>query len=194
MPSTTAATAPLSDYEALSTSWAAACTARGTDLRGESLVNRDVLGQVQVPAATGILGEASAAELPLDGAAEPEPVPPPEKDPVHLPSLSPKMPTGGRILDPVPVRKHHGERVTGTLEIDNPDAEFLGALTRFISRQLSEVETMCGVTDMHCALTEASHRRSTIRTVGHRSAAASATERAPHLLPHGRSFRRGDLG
>jgi hypothetical protein len=46
MPSTTAATAPLSYYEALSTLRAAACTARGTDLRGESLVNFDVFGKV----------------------------------------------------------------------------------------------------------------------------------------------------
>src|SRR6185437_6692375 len=46
MPSTTAATAPLSDYEALSTLWAAAYTARGTDLRGKSLVNLDVLSSV----------------------------------------------------------------------------------------------------------------------------------------------------
>src|SRR5487761_107996 len=43
MRSTTSATAPLSHYEALSTLWAAACTARGTDLRGRSLVNLDVL-------------------------------------------------------------------------------------------------------------------------------------------------------
>src|SRR6185437_4726909 len=46
MPSTTAATAPLSHYEALSTLWAAAQTARGTDLRGKSLVNLDVLSPV----------------------------------------------------------------------------------------------------------------------------------------------------
>src|SRR5581483_10353891 len=46
MPSTTAATAPLSDYEVLSTLWAAAHTARGTDLRGKSLVNLDVLSPV----------------------------------------------------------------------------------------------------------------------------------------------------
>jgi len=46
MPNTTAATAPLSHYEALSTLWAAAYTARGTDLRGESLVNLDVLTPV----------------------------------------------------------------------------------------------------------------------------------------------------
>ncbi len=44
MPSTTAATAPVPYYEALSTLWAAACAARGGDLRGESLVNLDVLG------------------------------------------------------------------------------------------------------------------------------------------------------
>ena len=46
MPSTTSATAPLSYYEVLSTFWAAACPACGTDLRGQSLVNLDVLGPV----------------------------------------------------------------------------------------------------------------------------------------------------
>src|SRR6516165_9797685 len=39
-------TSPLSDYEALSTLWAAECAAPGTDLRGEALVNFDVLGPV----------------------------------------------------------------------------------------------------------------------------------------------------
>lgn len=46
MPSTTSATAPLPYYEALSTVWAATCTARGADLRGQSLVNFDVLTPV----------------------------------------------------------------------------------------------------------------------------------------------------
>ncbi|MGB6486877.1 MAG: hypothetical protein WBE91_08350, partial [Steroidobacteraceae bacterium] len=46
MRSTTAATHPVSYYEVLSTFWAAACAARGTDLRGQSLVNLDVLGPV----------------------------------------------------------------------------------------------------------------------------------------------------
>jgi len=347
MPSTTSATAPLSHYEALSTLWAAAYTARGTDLRGESLVNLDVLTpvphgfvaelgsklrpadiehglgqagsgqaagidvpdadtpvlaheprgqlvqemfatvsdlrmdgphtglasgalcdaerllvlavdargldllarrerdqgfeaevdadltgpvlpvfgdldlQIQVPAAPGILAKAAAKDLPFDRTAEPKPVLPPEKDhpvalpsngtrrlkgnppqglstppsrplaagvpgdckllahrlrgirvqaeelaaaagesdqieargpapvvpasgvvdlaaivpdPVHLPSLPLKMPTGGRILDPVPVRKHHGDRVVAMCEINNPDAEFSCESTRLTSR------------------------------------------------------------
>ncbi|MGB6488236.1 MAG: hypothetical protein WBE91_15275 [Steroidobacteraceae bacterium] len=46
MPSTTAATDPLSYYEVLSTLWAAAHAARGTDLRGQSLINLDVLNPV----------------------------------------------------------------------------------------------------------------------------------------------------
>lgn len=46
MPSTTDATYPLSHYEVFSTFWAAACAARGTDLRGQSLVNLDVFGPV----------------------------------------------------------------------------------------------------------------------------------------------------
>src|SRR5690348_3536827 len=46
MPSTTLATDPLSNYEALSTLWAAARSARGTDLRGKSLLNLDVLTPV----------------------------------------------------------------------------------------------------------------------------------------------------
>jgi hypothetical protein len=46
MPSTAATTDPLSHYEVLSTFWAAARTACGTDLRGQSLVNFDVLGPV----------------------------------------------------------------------------------------------------------------------------------------------------
>lgn len=349
MPSTTATTAPGSYYEALSTLWAAARTACGTDLRGKSLINLDVLTpvpdgfvakvrsklrpagiehgfgqagsgqsvridiadadapvlahepcgqlvqkmlaavrdlrmdgsrawltcstlcdgerlfvlavdawgldlltggerdqgletdvdadlpgpvlpvfgdldlQIQIPAAAGILREAAAEDLPLDGTAEPEPVPPPNEDhrivlqsngprrlegdppqrlstspsrplaagipgeselladrlhgirvqaeelaaavseidqieargpalvvppsgvvnlaaivpdPIHFPSLSAKMPTGGRILDPVPVRKHHGDRVIGTLEINNPDAEFSSEFARFTFRLL----------------------------------------------------------
>ena len=36
--------------------------------------------QVKVPAAAGILGKAAAEDFPLDGPAEPEPVPPPEED------------------------------------------------------------------------------------------------------------------
>jgi hypothetical protein len=43
MRSTTSATDPVSHYEVLSTFWAAACAARGTDLRGQSLVNLVVL-------------------------------------------------------------------------------------------------------------------------------------------------------
>src|SRR6185437_3560505 len=337
MPSTTSATAPLSDYEALSTLWAAACTARGTDLRGKSLVNLDVLGpmpcgfvvelgsklrpagieyglgqagpgqsagidiadadapilaheslgqlvqemlaavrdlrmdgphtqlasgalcdterplvlaiearrldllarrerdqgfeaevdpdltgpmlpvfgdldlQIQGPAAPGILAKAAAEHPPVHRTAEPKSVSlteenhgialqsngarrlegnppqglssPPSRplaagvpgdrklladrlhgirvqaeelaaaageidqieargpalvvpasgvvdlpaivpDPVHRPSLSLKMPAARRVLDPVPVRKHHGDRVMGTLEINNSDAEF----------------------------------------------------------------------
>jgi len=53
MPSTTAATDPLSYYEVLSALWAAACTARGTDLRGQSLVNLDVFN----PMPDGLLVE-----------------------------------------------------------------------------------------------------------------------------------------
>src|SRR5487761_441602 len=55
-------------------------------------------------------------------------------DPIHVPSLSPKMPTGGGILDPVPVREHHGDKVLGPFEINNPDAEFSCAFTRLTSR------------------------------------------------------------
>jgi hypothetical protein len=46
MPSATTTTDPLSYYEVLSTFWAAACTACGTDLRGQALVNLEVLGPV----------------------------------------------------------------------------------------------------------------------------------------------------
>src|SRR5690348_4483708 len=46
MLSTTSATDPLSHSEALSTLWAAARSTRGTDLRGKSLVNLDVLTSV----------------------------------------------------------------------------------------------------------------------------------------------------
>ena len=46
MPSTTAATDPVSHYEVLSTFWAAACAARGTDLRGKHLINLDAFGSV----------------------------------------------------------------------------------------------------------------------------------------------------
>ena len=46
MSRTTSATGPLSYYEVLSTFWAAACAARGTDLRGQPLFNFDVLSPV----------------------------------------------------------------------------------------------------------------------------------------------------
>ena len=337
MPSTTATTAPLSDYEALSTLWAAAHSARGTDLRGKSLVNLDVLSpvpdgliadlrsklrpagieyglgqagagqsrgiditdadasvlahqprgqlvqevlaaggnlrvdgphtrfasgtlcngkcplvlavdawgldhiarrerdqglqaqvdadlpdamfsvlrdldlKIQVPAAAGILGEAAAEDPAIYGAAEPEPVSPPEEHhgialqsdgprrlegdpsegfspppsrplaagiagdrkllahrlhgirvqaqelaaaageidqieargpalvvspsgvvdvpaivphPAHGPGLLLKVPTGGGILDPVPVREHHRDRIVVAIIFNNPDAEF----------------------------------------------------------------------
>jgi hypothetical protein len=240
MPSTTAATDPLSYYEVLSALWAAACSARGTDLRDQSLVNLDVLnsmpdglvmklgsklrpariehglgearsgesrrievadadtpalphqprGQLvqevlatvrdlgvdgprtrlacgtlsnsqrllvfsvparrldflsrgerseglqtevdaDLPGPTGILSEAAAEDPPLYRTAEPNPVPAPEEDGlaaivpdlVHRPSLSLKMPPG-RILDPAPVRKHHGDRVVAMRKVDNQDAEF----------------------------------------------------------------------
>ena len=46
MPSTTSTTDPVPYYEAFSTFWAAACTARGTDLRGQMLINLEVLSPV----------------------------------------------------------------------------------------------------------------------------------------------------
>ena len=46
MPNTAHTTNPLSYSEAFSTFRAAECTARGTDLRGKSLVNLDVFGPV----------------------------------------------------------------------------------------------------------------------------------------------------
>ena len=46
MPSTTSTTDPVPYYEVLSTFWAAACTARGTDLRGQMLINLEVLSPV----------------------------------------------------------------------------------------------------------------------------------------------------
>jgi hypothetical protein len=46
MPSTTSTTDPVPHYEVLSTFWAAACTAPGTDLRGQMLVNLEVLSSV----------------------------------------------------------------------------------------------------------------------------------------------------
>src|SRR5579863_3152570 len=237
--------------------------------------------QIQVPAAPGILAKAAAENPPADGAAEPEPVPPPEEhhrivlpsngtrglegdppeglssppsrplaagvpgdhkplahrlhgirvqaeelaaaageidqieargpalvvpasgvvdlaaivpDPVHPLSLSLKMPTGSRILDPIPVREHHGERVIETLEVNNPDAEFSGVFTRFTFRPLSEVEPMRGVMYMCGALTKACHRRSRMRAVRHRSTAARATESAPSPRPERRRFRRGERG
>jgi len=174
-------------------------------------VLRDLDLKIQVPAAAGIFGEAAAEDPAVYGAAEPEPVSPPEEhhgialqsdgprrlegdpsqglspppsrplaagiagdrkllahrlhgirvqaqelaastgepdqieargpalvvppsgvvdvpaivpDPVHLPSLSAKVPAGGGILDPVPVREHHRDRVVVATMFNNPDAEF----------------------------------------------------------------------
>ena len=46
MPSTTSTTDPVPYYEAFSTFWAAACTARGTDLHGQMLINLEVFSPV----------------------------------------------------------------------------------------------------------------------------------------------------
>ncbi|HEX5459906.1 MAG TPA: septal ring lytic transglycosylase RlpA family protein [Steroidobacteraceae bacterium] len=62
MPSAASATDPVSHYEAPSTLWAAARTARGTDLRGQSLVNLDVLSAVVLAAV--LLALAGCASRP----------------------------------------------------------------------------------------------------------------------------------
>jgi hypothetical protein len=407
MPSTASATDPVSHYEAFSTLWAAARSARGTDLRGESLINLDVLStvpesfvaelpsklrpasiehglsqagsgqspgidiadedtpvfaheprgqlvqemlatvrdlrvnsprarlassplcdgerplvfavdawrldlrtrregdqgfepkidanltepmvavfwhldlQIQVPAAAGVLAKAAAENPPLDGAAEPEPVSPSQEDhrvalqsngtrrlegdppqgfsaapsgplavgisrerelfadslhsvrvqakelaaaagkvdqikargpklvvpssgvldltaivpdSVHLLSLSPKMRAGARILDPIPIRKQHLDKVAGTCKINNPDAKFSRELVRFYSRSLSGAASVCRVTRMRSAHTNATPRRSTIGVFQRQFAIITATESTPPTLPQCRGLRRGEFG
>src|SRR6185437_3439275 len=55
-------------------------------------------------------------------------------DPVHGPGLPLKMPTGGGILDPVPVREHHRDRIVVAIIFNNPDAEFSCAFVGSIYR------------------------------------------------------------
>jgi hypothetical protein len=43
--------------------------------------------------------------------------------PVHRPSLLLKVPTGGRILDPVPVGQHHGNMIVDTRCENKTDAK-----------------------------------------------------------------------
>jgi hypothetical protein len=407
MPSTTTTTHPVPHYEVLSTFWAAACTARGTDLRGQSLVNLEVLSavpdgfvaelgsklrpagieyglgqagsgqstgidiadanapalaheprgefvqemlatigdlrvegphaglapgtlgdgegmlilavearrldllargercqrlqakidthlagpmlsvvrnlhlQIEVPAIAGILSEAPAVNLAVDGPAEPEPVPPPEEyccitvpanrtrclegdpsqtlpttpsrplavdisrncelladrlnrirvqaqeltatrgevdqieagrpvlvvaargfldlravvpDPVHRPGLPRKMPTGGRILDPVPVCQHHGDRIVDECcksKIDGKHAADIFTLD--LPSAATEITNTYGAARTSGGLRDASHRRSRIRVLCHLSATAGATDRAPPPHPERRGFRRGEF-
>ena len=235
--------------------------------------------QIQVPAAAGILGKAAAADFPLDGPAEPEPVPPPEEDhrialqwngppglkrdpaqgffaapsrtlaaaipgdrellahrlygiraqaeelaaaaaemdqikargpalvvpssgvvdlpaivpdPVHRPSLPLKMPTGARILDPVPVSEHHRrqgslKRAKSTIQTRNFPVHLhaqsaVGDL-RSDSRVLSDVHAVRNV----------SRRPSITRAARPASAAARSTQSAPPPRPERQGFRRGEL-
>ena len=117
MPSTPSATDPRSYYEVLSTLWAAACSARGTDLRGQSLVNLEILNPVpdgfvaelgsklRPPGIEHGLGRAGSGKCTRVQSQELVP------DPAHRPSLPLQMPSGARILDPVPEGRHHGNMV-----------------------------------------------------------------------------------
>ena len=124
MPSTTAATDPLSHYEVLSALWAAACTARGTDLRGQSLVNLDVLNSMP----DGFVVELGSKLRPAGieyglgqaGSGESSRIDVADTDAPVL-KMSPS-----RILDPVAACQHHGDRVVAMREVDNQDAEFSG--------------------------------------------------------------------
>jgi hypothetical protein len=225
MRSTTSATDPVSYYEVLSTFWAVACAARGTDLRGQSLVNLEVLGskldsfvvelgsklrpagieyglrQAGSGKPTGIYvadadapvlphepgGErAAAAKLTVERAAESEPISALEEDhrvtvpadrarrlewthSVHGRSLLFKVPTGGRILDPVPVRQHHGYMVVDTRRENKIDAKHPAGIFTPDLPSVCDAET-------------------------HASTNSIATCYAPPPRRERRGFRRGELG
>ena len=280
MRSTTSAADPVSYDEVLSTFCAAACAARGTDLRGQSLVNRrerrqgleaqvdaDLASpmlpilrsldlQIEIPAAAGVLSEAAAVNFTLERAAEPEPIsaleedhritvpadrarrlegdppqgflPPPSRPlamgisrdrkllahrlhgirvqaeelaaagseldqiearrptlivpagallnlpeivphPVHCPSLLLKMPTGGRILDPVPVGQHHGNMVVDTQCENKTDAKHPAGIFTLNLPSVCDAET-------------------------HASTNSIAVCRAPPPRRERRGLRRGELG
>src|SRR6185437_13710360 len=89
----------------------------------------------ELAAATGELDEIEARGpalvVPPSGVVD---VPAIVPDPVHGPGLSLKAPTGGGILDPVPVREHHRDRIVVATMFNNSDAEFSCAFAGSICR------------------------------------------------------------
>ncbi len=150
MPSTTTATNPLSDYEALSTLWATACSARGTDLRGESLIHLDVLGPVprgfvaklrskQRPAGIehgfGQAGSGQSGAIDVADADAPVLAHETRGQLVQEVLTAVRDPgVDGPNAAPVSVGQHHGERIVISFGINNLDAEFSCEFTRLASR------------------------------------------------------------
>ena len=204
MPSTTSATDPLSDYEALSTLWAAARSARGTDLRGKSLVNLDVL----TPVPQGFIAEPRSKLRPAGieygfgqaGSAEPEPVPPTKED--HRLTLQPNGPRGlegdpPQGLSAPPSRPlaagvpGEGELLAYRLHGVRVQAEKLaaaaGEIDQIEARGPAPVVAASGALDFAAIVPDPAHRPSLS------SAAARANESAPPPRPERRGFRRGEI-
>ena len=168
MSSTTAATDPVSCYEVLSTLWAAACVARGTDLRGESLVNLDVFSPVPH-------GDADAPVLPYE-------VP----NAVHRPRLTQEIPTRGRISDPLAAGQHHRNMVSGTCCKGKPDAEFtLGIFTFDLPSAATQIAQTHGMTRSGRDPAGLFRVRPTASRSMHRSAMAKTSPAQMRDLLHG---------
>ncbi|HEX4268240.1 MAG TPA: hypothetical protein VHY36_10155 [Steroidobacteraceae bacterium] len=108
MRSTTSATEPVSYYEVLSAFRAAACAARGTDLRGQSLVDLDVFGSMLNSFVVELRSKLRPAGIEYG---------------LRQAGFGKLTSTGGRILDPVPVRQHHGNMVVDTRCENKTDAK-----------------------------------------------------------------------
>ena len=205
MPSTASATDPVSHYEAFSTLWAAARSARGTDLRGESLINLDVLSTVPESFVAELpsklrpasiehgLSQAGSGQSPgIDIADEDTPVFELFADSLH--SVRVQAKELAAAAGPIPIRKQHLDKVAGTCKINNPDAKFSRELVRFYSRSLSGAASVYRVTRMRSAHTNATPRRSTIGVFQRQFAIITATESTPPTLPECRGLRRGEFG
>lgn len=115
-------------------------------------------------------------------------------DVVHRPSLSEKMPAGGRILDPVAIGQHHGNIVLDRCHRIKIDAKhFAGIFTPDFASAMTGITNMYGTMRLGGGLQDAHRRCSRIRHPRHRSATVKGSHRAPPPRPERRGFRRGEF-
>ena len=163
MPSTTAATDPVPHYEALSTLWAAACSARGTDLRGQA--TSSLLGLpaivpdpahrpsllLQMPSGARILDPVSVGQHPVN-----------------------------RVVERWRENKTDAKHPVGTFTLELPS-------------EMPEVSNVYGATRLGSGLKDLSCPRSQIPNSLPLTGTARAGCRAPPPRPERRGFRRGEL-